>query len=290
MQMETIALVGPGRLGTSLAHALRNAGYKIREIVCRNDPRSRAKGMRLARKVNAEPSVGNRAKLNADVIWFCVPDDKIAEVAKQFADRNWQGKIALHSSGVLSSDALDMLRQKGASVASVHPLMTFVENTRPALAGVPFAIEGDASARRIAARIVRNLGGDAFVIRKQGKIAYHAFATMICPLFISLLATAEKTADLAGISSRNARRRMMSILRQSLTNYERMGPGASFSGPIVRGDVETIARHLAVLRKVPEAMRVYVALASAALKYLPVRNRNQISDLLAPLSRTARRN
>ena len=119
-----------------------------------------------------------------------------------------------------------------------------------------------------------------FRIRKQDKVAYHAFATMICPLLVSLLATSERVAALAGISPRLARRRMMPILSQTLANYVKFGPAASFSGPIVRGDVDTIARHLAVLAKDAEAKRVYVGLALAAMKYLPSEDAKTMARLL----------
>ena len=76
-------------------------------------------------------------------MWFCVPDGQIGVTAQQFAERNWKDKIAIHSSGVLSSEALGLLRRKGANVASAHPLMTFVTGQVPDLSGVYFAIEGD---------------------------------------------------------------------------------------------------------------------------------------------------
>jgi predicted short-subunit dehydrogenase-like oxidoreductase (DUF2520 family) len=140
-------------------------------------------------------------------------------------------------------------------------------------------MEGDASAVRVARSIVRDLGGQAATIKKQDKVAYHAFATMICPLLVSLLAASEKTAALAGISVVDARRRMLPIIRQTLSNYEKLGPAAAFSGPIVRGDVETIQAHLNVLAKIPAAKNAYAALARAALDLLPNSNRRQVARL-----------
>ena len=194
--------------------------------------------------------------------------------------QNWRKKLAFHSSGVLSSDALAGLRKRGASVASLHPLMTFVNKSKPNLQGVPFAVEGDAAAVRVASRIIRDLGGNAFRIRKQNKIAYHALATMICPLLVSLLAASEKVAGLAGMSASLAGRRMMPILNQTLANYAKFGSAASFSGPIVRGDTETIAQHLKSLDRVSEVKSVYVALAGAALQNLPSLNHQEIAVLL----------
>jgi predicted short-subunit dehydrogenase-like oxidoreductase (DUF2520 family) len=159
--------------------------------------------------------------------------------------------------------------------------MTFVEGTVPELTGVPFAIEGDPHAVEAAKKIVWKLGGDAFPIRKQDKAAYHAFSTIICPLFVSLLATSETVAEAAGISQKEARRRMMPIIHQTLANYSKLRPAGAFSGPIVRGDAETVRKHLKALAKNRAATNVYVALAEAALKYLPSRNRKAIRKALS---------
>ena len=277
---QRIAIVGAGRLGTTLAERLAEAGYKITEIVTRNGSRSHAIVQRLTRKVGAAARTCGRAKLDADVVWFCVPDSQIAVAARDLSGHDWRNKLVFHSSGVLSSDALAILRERGASVASLHPLMTFVKKSKPGLRDVPFAVEGDAAAVRVARRIIADLGGDSFRIRKQNKIAYHAFATMICPLLVSLLAVSEKVASLAGMSPHLARRRMMPILNQTLTNYAKFGPAASFSGPIVRGDTETIAQHMKSLDPVSDVKSVYVALAGAALQNLPSLNHKEIAVLL----------
>jgi predicted short-subunit dehydrogenase-like oxidoreductase (DUF2520 family) len=277
--LPRIAVVGAGRLGATLAGRLAEAGYTITEIVARNS-RSLANAQRLARKVGARASAPRAVTLDADVVWFCVPDSQIAAAAVVFSGHDWRKKLAFHSSGVLSRDALSVLRERGASVASLHPLMTFVNKSKPNLEGVPFAVEGDAAALGVASRIIRDLGGNAFRIRKQDKIAYHAFATMICPLLVSLLATSEKVAELARIPSSRRRNLIMPIIRQTLANYESWGAAASFSGPIVRGDAETISRHMAVLAKARSAKRVYVSLVCSALKYLPSENGRAIQKAL----------
>jgi predicted short-subunit dehydrogenase-like oxidoreductase (DUF2520 family) len=210
-----------------------------------------------------------------------VPDGEIANAARVVAGKiDWQGKVALHSSGALTSDELEVLRQRGATVASVHPLMTFVRGLRPALVNVPFAIEGDANATRAARRIVRDLGGRSYAIRKQDKVAYHAWGTFASPLLTALLATTERVAAAAGIRGKAARQRMLPILQQTLANYAMLGPAASFSGPIIRGDVETVRQHLRVISDTPAVQDVYLALAKAALAYLPAKNRRKLEEIL----------
>jgi predicted short-subunit dehydrogenase-like oxidoreductase (DUF2520 family) len=278
-----IAIVGPGRLGRALTLELKGAGYTISEIVFPNHAGSRQKARDLARKVGARASTGAKAHLDADLVWFCVPDREIAPASRQLAPIvDWKRKIAFHSSGALLSDELNVLRRLGAAVASVHPLMTFVPGSIPALTKVPFAVEGDATAVRAARQIVWNLSGEAFNIRKQHKAAYHAWGAFASPLLVSTLVAAEHVARKAGLSAGEARKKMLPMVRQTLANYEALGPAGAFSGPIVRGDVETVRQHLMVLKKLPEAQDVYLALARAALRYLPVRNRAKLKKALEP--------
>jgi predicted short-subunit dehydrogenase-like oxidoreductase (DUF2520 family) len=188
--------------------------------------------------------------------------------------------VALHSSGALASDELHGLRLRGGAVASVHPLMTFVRRSIPSLKGVPFALEGDPAAVRAARRVVNDLGAEPFSISRDRKMPYHAWGAFTSPLLIALLVTAERVARAAGLSSAEARRKALPILRQTLANYARLGPAGAFSGPIVRGDARVVRQHLKELKKVPEARAVYLALARAGLHYLPARNRRELEKLL----------
>jgi len=277
----TIAIVGPGNLGTALALALHAAEYRIAEVVTREGKESQRYGRALAKKVNAR-LIAVGAPLSADLIWLCVPDRQIAACANAIAeDSSWRGKVAFHSSGALTSDELTPLRRKGAAVASVHPLMTFVRSVSPSLMKVPFALEGDAAALRVARALVRSLRGQPFIIPKHAKPAYHAWGGFASPLFIALLAMAERVAGLVGISRAASRKMMLPIVRQTLSNYAAHGPSAAFSGPIVRGDIETVSKHLKILDGFPEAKSVYVALARSALRELPTPNRKALARVLS---------
>jgi len=284
-----VAIVGAGNFGSALALALRRAGYAIEAVIARarDESLSRAslsgesmkKARKLARQVGARAS-SDLSTASAELIWFCVPDSAISGVAKLLANKiEWKGRVALHSSGALTSDELDALRRRGAAVASVHPLMTFVRSSQPSLAGVSFAVEGDAAAVRLARRVIRDVGGCAYSIRKKDKASYHAWGTFASPLFTALLATTEQVAVLAGVNRKAARQRMIPILLQTLANYAAFGAAGGFSGPIVRGDVDTVKRHLRVLRGTPAA-EVYSALARAALQYLPVKHKNSLKRIL----------
>jgi predicted short-subunit dehydrogenase-like oxidoreductase (DUF2520 family) len=281
-----ITIVGAGNLGTALATCLHGAGYVIDQIVFRNSGGSRRQAAALAKRVGARAVEVARATIDSDVVWLCVPDDAIATLARSLAQNaDWKGRVALHSSGALASDEMVALCRRGALAASVHPMMTFVAGSRQSgselsLVGVPFAIEGDAAAARASRAIVKELGGKAYTIRRQDKVAYHAWGTFASPLLTALLATTEHVAAAAGVNRREAKRRMLPILQQTLANYAARGAAGAFSGPIVRGDVETIRRHLRVLRKVPEAEQVYAALAKAAVRYLPGKRKPQVRGVL----------
>jgi predicted short-subunit dehydrogenase-like oxidoreductase (DUF2520 family) len=275
-----VAIVGAGNFGAALAVSLQGVGYRIEAVIARSGGASLKKAERLAKEVGARALV-DPAGLPAHLIWFCVPDAEIGRAARAFAGKiEWTGTVALHSSGALTSDELAALRSRGAAVASVHPLMTFVRGSRPPLAGVPFALEGDAAAVRLAGRVIEDVGGYAYPIRKQDKAAYHAWGTFASPLFTALLATTERVATLAGVKRKAAKRRMIPILLQTLANYAAFDAGDAFSGPIVRGDVDTVKRHLNVLRRVPAAREVYSALARAALQYLPAKNKSALKRVL----------
>jgi predicted short-subunit dehydrogenase-like oxidoreductase (DUF2520 family) len=281
IQEPGVAIVGAGSLAASLAVALHSAGFKITEIVALNSPPSLRKARALAALVGARAVTADSAALDAALLWLCVPDREIRGAASAWADRlaaraaaNKKNKtlFAFHSSGALPGRELDPLRKTGLAVASVHPLMTFVAGSRPSLQGVPFAIEGDNAATRVARHIVRQLGGASFPLPAKRKAAYHAWATMTSPLLLAFLVTLEEAASAAGIPRDDARRKSLPIIHQTLANYSSLGPARSFSGPLVRGDAETVAKHLAALKKHPRAREVYLALARAALRNLPVKN------------------
>ena len=276
----TIVIVGPGRLGTTLTLALARAGYKVVEVVSPAHSVRRAKA--LAKRVGARASLAPVGHLQSAVLWLCVPDAQILPVARELAARkSWQGTVALHSSGTLASDELRALRKNGASVASAHPLMTFVRGSTPSLEGVPWALEGDAVAVRVARRIIADLGGKSSTLRKAAKPSYHAWGAFLSPLLVAHLVTAEQVAQAAGFSAAAARKKMLPIVRQTIANYAALGPAGAFSGPLVRGDAEVVGMHLKALKRLRGANQVYLALARAALQQLPVRHRRQLEKILA---------
>ena len=277
----TVSLVGPGNLGSALALSLALARFRIDFFVVHSSRRVPSETVKLARRVKAKIVVFGQTPLDSDLVWITVPDDVIADVAARLAPtQEWRGTTVFHSSGALTSDVLSPLREKGAKTASVHPSMTFVRQSLPRLAGVPFGVEGDAAAVRLARKIVGELGGTTFPIKAQNKALYHVFGTFASPMVVALMTSLEQVGKAAGIKPSDLRTIAAPLLRQTLSNYLEHGAAAAFSGPLVRGDIATIRRHLTALRKTPESREVYVSLAWAAMKFLPVKNRAAVAKEL----------
>lgn len=288
MRKPRITIVGAGNVGSALAPALWKAGYPIGEIVVRTgSPRGR-RAAALAKNTGAKLKVVGDSGPLSDVVWLAVSDGAIRECAEGLArEGSWKGKTVLHSSGALSSDELASLRQRGASVASAHPMMTFVGGVGANFEGIAWVVEGDTKAARLAKKIIRGLGGVPFHIEAGNKVKYHAFGAFISPLLVVQLDAAAALAEAAGIRSKDVGRFIKPIVHRTLENIyahagEPGGMGKAFSGPLVRGDVDTIRLHLDALRKIPQIRKLYVALLTRALESdLPIKKRDQIRRLLS---------
>src|SRR4051812_47910198 len=277
----SISIIGAGNVGTVLAPALKRAGYRIEEIAVRDNPTSLRRGKIVARASGAKAVTDAQASFSADVIWICVTDDAIAPVARALAARgnvNWKGKIIFHASGALTSDELKPLKKPGAVIASTHFMQSFVPGSNPSLA-VPFAVEGDKGAAQAALRIGKALGAQPFVIRKQSKVLYHAMGFFSSPLVIIALSLSESVGRKAGLDSKQIESVIRPMFSRTAENYLKKGSAGAFVGPINRGNIATVQKHLRDLKRVPEAHAAYVAMGRAALKLLPVKNRQQLEGL-----------
>ena len=130
---------------------------------------SRRKARVLAKKVHATAAMDD-PRLDADLVWLCVPDREIAKAARHLAQTtDWKGKTAFHSSGALASDELGVLRRRGAAVASVHPLMTFVRGSVPSLQWYSCRVRGRSEGLRVARRDSPRVGRRAISHFRTGK-------------------------------------------------------------------------------------------------------------------------
>jgi predicted short-subunit dehydrogenase-like oxidoreductase (DUF2520 family) len=242
---RSVTIIGLGNWGSSLARALAEA------------------------KVPLPPAA---APLSADILWLCVPDAAIAAATRRLVKAHGaklKGRIVVHSSGALNVEVLKAAAGVGASVASVHPLMSFPARKPVSLRGVPFGVEAEPATRRTLNALIRRVGGQPFAVEGETKALYHAVGVLCSPLLVSHLVAAQQTAALAGFSPRQARKLMEPIVRATVDNVFRRGAENSFSGPIARGDGQTIRLHLQALEPHPMVAEVYRSLALYALAALP---------------------
>jgi predicted short-subunit dehydrogenase-like oxidoreductase (DUF2520 family) len=248
----TISIIGAGRVGRALGRCLRELGWKIGAVVTRSEPTAR----KVVRSIGAGHAHAflTRQVVAAQVILITTPDRCVAEVAEELARigaEELRGKIVLHTSGALSSDVLDPLRQYGASVGSMHPLQTFSGVGVPPLDGKVFAIEGDAQATRMARAIARALGAIPVHIEGSKKPLYHAAGALAAGNVLALMEAATRLMTAAGMKRREAVRALLPLTRQVLENFERLGPRAAWTGPLSRGDYGVVARHTEAMKVMP---------------------------------------
>ena len=266
-----VAIVGAGRVGSALGRLLSQKGWRIGPVVTRSVRTAHDARRRIG---SGQPQVGlSQALLAADVILIATPDRAIAKTAEALAQiasgKAWRATIVLHTSGALGSDVLKPLELRGAETGSLHPLQTFSGRTIPSFAGCTSTIEGTPVALRMARRISRELGCVPVVLPSRRKAAYHAAAALSAGHVLAVVEAAVRILVKAGFPRQRAIRALLPLTRQTLANFERVGPRAAWTGPLSRGDFGVIERHLEALRPFPREYReAYDALSRLGLNVL----------------------
>ena len=233
-------------------------GMEIECLVVRSQKTGKRDTAKLARQVKARVvELGSTVARQSRLVWITVPDDAIAAVAAQLASnaRAGSGTTVFHSSGALTSDVLAPLRAKGAKIASVHPGMTFVHKSVPRLKACRLEWKETRAPSVWRRRSFATLGEQPFTIRKKNKVLYHAFDTFASPMVIALMAALERWAKRRGSSHRISEPWPARCFGRLSNNYLEHGAAAAFSGPLIRGDVATVRRHLEALRKTSAGAR-----------------------------------
>ena len=178
-----------------------------------------------------------------------------------------RGKIVFHTSGAVTSAALAPLGAAGAACASFHPVQTFPrKDLAPSVfQGATIDLEGDPRAVRAGAVLARKLGARPLVLRAEDKALFHAAEGIASNLFIPLFDTACRLLASTGIADRDAAAILLPLAEGTLQSVKRLDRSTALTGPISRGDVETVRRHISVLRKHPAALRIYKVLGTEAM-------------------------
>ena len=260
-----LAVVGAGRVGTSLAVLWRRAGHRIVAVAGGTATPERA--ARFLPGVPVLDAVG--AAKAAEVVVIATPDAAIGPVCGELAAAGaLDGPDAVvHASGATALDALAPAAAAGASTLSVHPLQTCptVEAGVERIPGSTFAVTAtDDEASALGERLARDAGGRPVRIDDERKPLYHAAAVFASNYLVTVTALAEEIALAAGIE--RPIEALAPLQEATLANIGRVGTAEALTGPAVRGDAITLQRNLEALeRYASEAVRPYVVLADLAL-------------------------
>jgi predicted short-subunit dehydrogenase-like oxidoreductase (DUF2520 family) len=261
-----IAIVGAGRLGSALALALGREGYRVVAIAGRDARRARA----LAARIEGAAAVAPRASLDsAELVFLTVPDDAVGSVAGALSWR--AGQAAVHCSGALGLDVLEAAARQGAAVGCLHPIQSFPDpdGDPDRFHGIAAGIEAaeplgetlEAMASELGARPVRLEGVDRGL--------YHAAGVLASNDVIALAAAAIRAWRLAGLSECDARRAAGPLLAGAANAVAELPEDRplreALTGPVARGDLATVERHLAALAAEPRLRELYRRLGSELL-------------------------
>lgn len=259
----TIAIIGCGTVGTAMGKLLARAGHRVTGVATK----SLNTAGRAAKIIGAEQFSDRPWEMSqgAQVVFVTTPDDVIESTCEAIVKHRGFDKnaVVLHCSGALSSAILSSARRCEAAVATLHPLQSFasVDQAEKLVPGSFCAIEGDKTALPVVRRLVRDVGGILMEITPEGKTLYHAAAVVASNYLVTLMHLALALNRAAGISPDVSCRALLPLIKGTLSNIDAKGIPAALTGPIARGDVDTVAAHLkAIAERVPEFLMIYKAL------------------------------
>lgn len=272
-----VGVVGAGRVGAVLAAALGAAGHEIVAAAGESDASRRRMAALLPGVPVAKPSAAAR---ESDLLLLTVPDDMLANVVTMLSASGaiHEGQVVAHTSGRHGLAVLAPARAAGARTIALHPAMTFTgtEVDLPRLAGCVFGVTADEGERELTESLVADLGGRAMWVPEELRTLYHAGLAHGANHLVTLVTQAMELLSAAGADDPAATLRP--LLTAALDNALDAGD-AALTGPIVRGDVETVRAHLVdIAATAPHTLPSYVAMARATLdrvvtdgRLLPIR-------------------
>ncbi len=266
---STMAFIGAGKVGTSLGIYFKEAGLNIQGYFSKSiESAEKASSLTGSTTYSDLESLINDSK----IIWITTPDDAVEVVAEQISQLSIENKKTfVHASGLLTSDVLDCLRKKGHHVCSAHPLLAFNEVPKAvqALKKTHFFIEGEANDLIDIEKIFEKTGNTFHQINKNDKSAYHAGATILSNYLVTLVHASNQLFELAGINEHELSHATSVLLESVLENLQSKTPKDALTGPIKRGDAETIKNHLEVLEQnLPELTELYKVLGNETMNMI----------------------
>lgn len=260
--VASLNLVGAGHVGKVLGRLLSASGVcTVQDVLTRSPASARA----AVDFVNAGRACAGIEELRPADIWLlAVNDDQVAPMAAALAQaHDVKGAVIFHCSGAKASSELQALADKGALVASVHPIRSFADPEAVArdFAGTFCGIEGEAQALARLAPAFEAIGARLVTIDAAAKTVYHAAAVFASNYLTTVLDAALRAYQAAGVPEPIARELARPLASETMANVFRLGPVAALSGPVARGDHATVARQQQALLDWDEATgRLYEAM------------------------------
>ena len=259
MKRDSIAIIGLGKVGVALGFLLRSAGYEI-AAVSDVSPESLIGGVEFTGGT-AFPDASEAAN-EADIIFITTWDDAIETTCEEISQKGAirPGDKVVHVSGAGGLDILDSARKCGAYVASIHPLQSFAD-TKSAIENLPgstFGITANDEIYDWAVEIVTALGGTHFSVAEEDKPLHHAAACMASNYLVTLMSIVEEIYQSLGLKDDRAMKAFWPLVKGTIKNIENKGIAPSLTGPIARGDIGTVKKHLRVFHiKHPSLLPLY---------------------------------
>lgn len=276
-------VIGPGRAGLALAYALKQADAIDAITVCGRRPEPPAHP--LFTQGMAEYVFGLvRPESPTGAVFLAVPDAVVPEVAQALAALGAapDGCAAFHLSGVLSTEVLAPLHARGYAVGSFHPLQAIAHPVTGAerLPGSWIAVTGAPAAAAVARRLAASVGSPVLAVPEARRPQYHAAAVLASNFLPPVLDAACRLLGLAGVAHDEALAALLPLVRGTLENIAERGVEGAVTGPVPRGDVETVDLHLRALD--PSDRRLYAILGLELLRLgggaLPVEVRSELLE------------
>ncbi|WP_317929311.1 Rossmann-like and DUF2520 domain-containing protein [Halioxenophilus sp. WMMB6] len=263
-----INIIGSGRVGRTLARRWQDSALaEIGQIVNRSPEQSQAAlafigaGSLCQRLQDLQP---------ADIWLVTAPDGAIASLAEQLAalPLAWSGSVVCHCSGAHGSQLLAALAERGAAIASVHPIHSFAnpEASLASLAGCYAGAEGEPQALAQLQPLFTGIGLHWLTLNGEHKKLYHAAAVFACNYFVTLLHSAEQCLQAAGSDNNLNLAILRPLIEQTLSNTLSLGPTAALTGPVQRAEVSLLQQQWQAITQLdPKLAELYRALAQATM-------------------------
>jgi predicted short-subunit dehydrogenase-like oxidoreductase (DUF2520 family) len=255
--------LGAGRLGTALAWSMANAGLKVVAVA----NRSEAKAQALASRIVGCDVVQAQALADRCDLFFVTTAD--AQIGPAVLPLRWRaGTGVVHCSGATEVDVLAPAREQGARIGGFHPLQTFTDPDAAlrSLPGSTITIEAQEPLDSMLVAIAQRLGCHVNRLPPGMRGRYHAAAGYTSHFLNGVFAEAARVWASWGASEEDALRALLPLAHGTLRSIEALGVAQGMPGPVARGDVQTIEKHLEALSALgPEAVEFYRTLCASTI-------------------------